>query len=768
MQIITYNIETMKFFKSIFFIFSFCCICKVHGNETVKISFSQDQFVYYKNSEGKIEIVSAKNTSVFDSDTLQPALPWIPINVSLQKKTAFSGFKTELIKKEILSNVVLASNPPNFTTNETRQIQEESSHVDFNKQIYPQNNIRYIYSSSVGDETIARFQVCPFIYDNKEKKLYLIENLFLDISTENNISEETPLYLSNKQNMQDVFQIQTINKKEQNHRMFLKSSNTSLDYIIITKDNLCSAFNDIAKWKRTKGLKTKIISIEDIEKEYYGQTLTEKIKKCIYNYYNNYGIQYVLLGGDDTIVPVCYCYCPMFSKNEDYRNYIPSDAYYSCFGNNFNWDENNNGQYGEVADKIDFTPSVFLTRLPIRTVNDVNSYTQKLLDYEQNPNIAGYKSQMISMGYKLFDKKPNDKYYDGHSDSELKSDFLYETYIKPYSNIKHYKFFDTGNNLPEGDSYIFDTANIQEQMEKGFSYIDFTAHGSPFAWGTGEENFYTTEQANILNNSGLGIITTGACLTNAFDTPDSEMYSVDPCLSESLIRNANSGIIAYWGCSREGWDSRSISLGTSTNYIASFYKYLFSDDIKNKTLSAISTAAKNNYINASNGVSSYRWIQLGLNTVGDPELPLYTEQPKIFNSAKIKYTGYGNIEIETGIDGTTICVSSDNDENYYKVFRDTCRAECTNIPERSTVCITRYGYIPKVIKIEGKYIQNENITEQMILKKQFINVGSHVTGSKPDGYVNFEATNIFLQGKSVTLTPEIHINRNCDLKIINY
>jgi|GEM_PF-4400807 len=56
----------------------------------------------------------------------------------------------------------------------------------------------------------------------------------------------------------------------------------------------------------------------------------------------------------------------------------------------------------------------------------------------------------------------------------------------------------------------------------------------------------------------------------------------------------------------------------------------------------------------------------------------------------------------------------------------------------------------------------------MILKKQFINVGSHVTGSKPDGHVNFGATNIFLQGKSVTLTPEIHIDRNCDLKIINY
>lgn len=65
-----------------------------------------------------------------------------------------------------------------------------------------------------------------------------------------------------------------------------------------------SSFEPLLKWKRMKGLYSKIITMEDIESDYEGDGIQLKLKNCLYKLYRNNGLQYVLLGGDDTVVPV--------------------------------------------------------------------------------------------------------------------------------------------------------------------------------------------------------------------------------------------------------------------------------------------------------------------------------------------------------------------------------------------------------------------------------------------------------------------------------
>lgn len=82
-------------------------------------------------------------------------------------------------------------------------------------------------------------------------------------------------------------------------------------------------------------------------------------------------MKYVLLGGDDTIVPKASCYVSAGGYTE---NEMPTDLFFACFGGNFDWDGNKNGIYGETTDGIDMSPSIYVTRIPIRTSTDVVAF----------------------------------------------------------------------------------------------------------------------------------------------------------------------------------------------------------------------------------------------------------------------------------------------------------------------------------------------------------------------------------------------------------
>lgn len=74
-----------------------------------------------------------------------------------------------------------------------------------------------------------------------------------------------------------------------------------------------------------------------------GRSLPDKIKAYLLYMYHikNYKFKYLLLGGDDTIVPVKYCLGKVSTNIEQ----IPSDIYYACLDYTTDpfWDSSNNG-----------------------------------------------------------------------------------------------------------------------------------------------------------------------------------------------------------------------------------------------------------------------------------------------------------------------------------------------------------------------------------------------------------------------------------------
>lgn len=187
----------------------------------------------------------------------------------------------------------------------------------------------------------------------------------------------------------------------------------------------------------------------------------------------------------------------------------------------------------------------------------------------------------------------------------------------------------------------------------------------------------------------------------------------DPCLSESFIRNGNSGVLSYLGSSREGWGSIiSNSLGSSLLYEAEYYNKLFNPDEKYKNFAKLVFEAKSARISASEWNSSQRWLQFALNAIGDAEMYIYTDTPKEFDKINASYDEYKKILTITSQDYFDVTIYTTDEKNnlYYSTIKNTTSAEFSNIKNNTTMCFTYPGYIPN-IKTLSFYRGMPSITE---------------------------------------------------------
>lgn len=601
--------------------------------KTVKLSFSKQQFSFLKNSVGATEIVSYDLDAGYDSDTSLPGLPLVAVNIGVPNGTVFCGVEETVEKQLLFDDIVVAANPVSVPTNYEGPL-PKSVIPTYLKDLYPERKVQYVCTSKMDGYTILRFLVCPFEYDAKNKKLYLANSISFDIKLNAN---KIATYSDNAfvgNNMREVVLDQIINADEfVKHEVspqnieFLSAQSGSVKerYLILTSKYLAPYFKPLASWKTMKGVKTYIANVEDIIDANPDMDAPLAIKAYLERRYLFNNVKYVLLGGDDTVVPVRECYVEGADSVETYN--MPTDLYYACFDGEFNWDHNGNGIYGEKEDSISMDPSIIVTRIPVRSSDDVDVFVKRTIAYERNPVVGEFSNTMLMAGNVLGEN------IDGttQSDSEGKGERLYERSIAPYWDGKKMRFYDTNTDFSGGADYDLTIDNLQYQLSQGYSFVDMITHGSPTAWKVENNKLYTTAEANTLTNKGYSVIVTSACLTNAFDD------NTDPCLSESFVRNPNSGVVAYLGCSREGWNSfGSPSIGTSLAYSSTFYQKLFGKEPANKNFGTIVAMAKNRYVVRSKSTRPVRWVQFGLNPIGDPEMPIYTTKPKFFKRVCIK------------------------------------------------------------------------------------------------------------------------------------
>ena len=332
------------------------------------------------------------------------------------------------------------------------------------------------------------------------------------------------------------------------------------------------------------------------------------------------------------------------------------------------------------------------------------------------------------------------------SDVKFKGNIIYNTYIQPYWSGTKVELFDSA----------FTHDNIHAALSSGYKFVNVDTHGDSLCWYT-YEGTYSSLSAVNLNNPRPTIITTTACHTNWFD-------SYTDCLSKSFLCSANTNVLAYWGCSREGWYSYAVYiLGMSQEFVAQFYHILFNVPVP-KSFGIIHNTVRNNFLHSIPS-DYHKWLLLGMNAMGDPEMPIFVNSPSNALNPSATFID-GTLSIHSNLTGCRVCIMSSNDNgaSYYDVQEDTGNntVDFTFYPTYPTckICVTKQGYVPVILTLTNNtYIQNETFTGyNTISKPGHAFIGKDVTTSKPQGPV-------IIQSGSLTISKPTDVNIKNDFEV---
>lgn len=381
----------------------------------------------------------------------------------------------------------------------------------------------------------------------------------------------------------------------------------SYDYVIITNNALKNSsvtpnFQTLINHKQSRGIRATITTTEFIYANYSGTDTQTQIRNFIIDAYTTWGIKYVLLGGDDSIIPHRGFYDivnenapPQYERYTD--NDIPADMYYACFDGTFNYD--GDGSYGESNDgegggEVDLYAEVYIGRAPVETSTELANFVNKVLAYETST----YEKKALMAGEKL-DDTPT---WGGDYKDEIKngaSTWGYTTAGFPadWSVGTLYDRDYPGNNWPK-DTLI-------TEINNGLHAINHLGHANQ-----GYDMKMVISDVSNLTNTMYFLGYSQGCNAGAFNNND--------CIVEHFVKNQH-GAFAFIANSRYGWFEPGSTNGPSQYFDRQFWDAIFGEGITNLGRANQDSKEDNaSYINSGDAI---RWCYYELNLFGCPEIP---------------------------------------------------------------------------------------------------------------------------------------------------
>jgi len=629
------------------------------NNIIFELDFELEDFTFSINDYTSIS--SSDLDFIHKENPGAPDLPFGMVKLLVPYDAEFNRLeistKSQLLEKDIL---IRPSQPlvPTLPDYPQQEFVKPDPMIYNSNDSFPDQIVEYTGDHKISQYKIFTFLVSPFMYQPAERELYFIRNLSIEVFY-NKTGKLGDARWDNGL-FADILKPEVVNPIILENSIFRSPVDPNdIQYLIITSPSLVSYFQPLADWKTQTGVPAEVIDTDYIYANFTGANDQLKIKSCLEYYYSNKNTTWVLLGGDNTIIPDYDCYGNVNNGGTiDY--YMPTDLFYACFDNQFDWNADGDGIKGETNDNIDMGPEIILSRAPIRTSSHVSAFVNKTLYYEQNPPTSNFAEDMLISGLQLWNT------WSGRSDADWRCEKMWDDYIDPWWGGTHYRFYDTNTDFG-GSGYNVTTANLTSQINSGYNNMFMATHGNQTLWSTETGSYYYSSHASQQTNQNLqGLIATMACITNAFD--NSSGFGSDPCLSEAFIRNPNGGCVVYHGSSRYGWGYNNISdnHGPSLQYADYLYYYLFRGDPAENSykFGAVAIETKIHFIGASSSYGAFRWLQFTLNTIGDPELDLLTYDPTpitINAPTSIMVFNTQPITIETNTPYASICLNNDLD-----------------------------------------------------------------------------------------------------------
>ena len=384
----------------------------------------------------------------------------------------------------------------------------------------------------------------------------------------------------------------------------------SYEHLIITDETLTGPFLTLAEWKGERGdqgsdsenIASVVVTMQYIlaQSSFWGiptshantgndtQTILRNFIKAAHR---EWGVNYVLIGGDEELIPSRKVYVSYSS----YTDNLPADIYYTCLDGD--WDSDLDGVYGEaIVDGTDLLAEVYVGRAPVSTNQEAWNFVNKTIEYE-NGYAEQYDVDLLFVG-ELLDSA-SDTYGDEYK-------------IQVYDDV----LADKGLNLTTlyARDGTFSASAFISAMNDSPHIINHMGHGN---YGTFAG--LTVSNAANLDNEDPFVVYTQACMVAGFDQGPNYPYD---SIAEEFVKGEN-GAVAFIGNSRYGWFTPGSTDGSSQQYDLTFFGQVF--DYNVTQLGRALSQSKQELVSSVYSANTMRWVYMELNLLGDPETSILKE-----------------------------------------------------------------------------------------------------------------------------------------------
>lgn len=464
---------------------------------------------------------------------LLPAVPEVFVLPDGAKNVTFSAIPLEVTQIGIPGlNVIPATELRPFSSSAIHSERLADPFVYSSDSPFPADPIISSHTGTLSGIRIASCLVQPWVYIPSTGSLNIInevemtvtweEGSFCDLTTEQtrvarsriSVLEGTPYQASSC----GYFPVQA----------------GDAQYLLICDSSYIETMEPLASFHEDSGYTVEIAAVQDILSSGTGIDDAEKLRNFIKNRFLYHGTVFVLLAGDETLVPVrmVYTYCEGCSDSASV------DLYFADLDGT--WDGNGDGEYGQPDDNLDLYADVLLGRALFSTIDQAQLFVQKNLTYQEHPPTGDWQTRAVLCGSVLFEDI-------GYTADKGCDSIAVE--LPPYWDVN--KFYEelTGGGF---SSHI-------PLISSGTAWNHYAGHGNErgIYWDSAPLGMMTNWIASdsIHNGSKAGIHTSIACRPGE--------YTGKECCAEALLNNPEGGGVAVMFNTSFGWEGHWPSLGAS-------------------------------------------------------------------------------------------------------------------------------------------------------------------------------------------------------------
>ncbi|MBM3214278.1 hypothetical protein FJZ36_05130 [Candidatus Poribacteria bacterium] len=313
----------------------------------------------------------------------------------------------------------------------------------------------------------------------------------------------------------------------------LLSPVNAADYLIIAHSDFIAGSQELAKFRASKGMRTKVVNVEDVYNDFgHGTPTPIAIQSFLRYALQVWGTPptYVVLIGDghyDYKGAELAFYQDIGQAPNLYQNFVPTFHSWSIPYGETSMDHRFVTVHGDDA-----LPDMFIGRIPVQRASELSEIVSKIIAFETNTVAGPWQSRIVQIADDDA-TNPGDRIFQDSREELIKG------VIPPAFDVQPIFLKVIGSSLRTKET-------IRKSVQDGALVVEYSGHGGRGNWAD-EDILRYSDVPSMVNDNRQPLIVATTCEMNFFDKPE---RVGDRSLGEEFMMGANRGAIATIGATR--------------------------------------------------------------------------------------------------------------------------------------------------------------------------------------------------------------------------